>query len=189
MTSRTSGTSETPSSASRSSSSSSSASQRLVVLLERRAGAERLGGADELADSREDVVARGDAELERVARREPELVDAVQVRRVGDGDAQHAVLERVRNRDDALEHVQRDLSRGFLVDADEREVDERQLVPGREDPRDALARGDAFLDERRASEPCCARPRASASLSAGTSLVAASRSTTSSASLTRRCRS
>ena len=36
---------------------------------------ERLGGAGELAELGEDVVARGDAELERVARREPQLVD------------------------------------------------------------------------------------------------------------------
>ena len=55
--------------------------------LEEGAGAEGLGGADEPADLGEDVVARRDGELERVARREPELVDAVDVGRVGDRDA------------------------------------------------------------------------------------------------------
>ena len=47
----------------------------------------------------------GDAELERGARREPQLVDRVDVPRVGDRDPERVVLERVRHRDDALERV------------------------------------------------------------------------------------
>ena len=77
------------------------------LVLDSGAGAERLGGAGEPAELGEDVVARGDAELERVARREPQLVDPLDVAGIGDRDAQRAVLERVRDRDDALEDVQR----------------------------------------------------------------------------------
>ena len=52
-----------------------------VVLgfLEHRSGAEGLGGARHAAQLGEDVLARRDAEIELVAGREPELVDAVEV--------------------------------------------------------------------------------------------------------------
>ena len=65
LTSRTSGASETPSSTSRSSVLLLGAPQLLVDLLEDRAGAERLGGARHPAQLDEDVLARGDAEVER----------------------------------------------------------------------------------------------------------------------------
>src|SRR5581483_3312078 len=81
--------------------------------------------------------------------RQAQLVDAVQVRRVGDGDAQRAVVEGVRDRRAALEHVRRDLLGGVVVDAREAEVDEGELVACGEHARDAVARRDAFLDERR----------------------------------------
>ena len=87
LTSRTSGASETPSSASRSvtaSSSTSSATAASARLQRLRLLAERLLGANDAADLQQDVVARGDRELDRVARREPQLVHPVQVRRVGD---------------------------------------------------------------------------------------------------------
>ena len=122
--------------------------QLLVDLLEDSAGAERLGGARHPAQLDEDVLARGDAEVERVARREPELVDPVQVARIGDGDPQRAVVERVRDRDDALEDVQRDLLGRVLVDAREREVDERDLIADGERARDSLGRRDALVDDR-----------------------------------------
>ena len=89
LTSRTSGTSEMPSSTSRSSASSSSVlADEAVLVVDRGAGAERLGGAGEAADLVHDVLARGDAELELVARREPQLVDRVHVAGVGDRDSQ-----------------------------------------------------------------------------------------------------
>ena len=80
----------------------------VLGFLEDRAGAEGLGGARQAAHLGEDVVGRCDGELELVAGREPQLVDAVDVVGVGDGDPKHAVLERERNRADTLENVQRD---------------------------------------------------------------------------------
>ena len=136
LTSRTSGASETPSSASSSVASSSSTtwmSSRIgrrviwsVVRVRRR-------------DLGEDLVARRDAELELVARREAQLVDAADVRRVGDRDEEAVVLQLVRQRDDALEHVRRDRGRGVRRDLLVRELDQRQLVAVRERLRDRAA--------------------------------------------------
>ena len=120
----------------------------LVDLLEDGPRAERLRGARHPAQLQHDVLARGDAEVERVAGREPELVDSVQVAGVGDGDPQRAVLERVRDRGDALEHVQRDLLGRVLVDAREGEVDEGDLVADGERAGDSLRRRDALVDDR-----------------------------------------
>ena len=53
------------------------------------------------------VVARGDAERELVAGREPELVDRLHVLRVGERDVERLALEAVRQRDGAAEDVQR----------------------------------------------------------------------------------
>ena len=89
-----------------------------------------------------------DRELERVPRREPELVDRMQVPRIGDGDLEHVVLEGVRNRDRALERVHRDELRRVGGDADRREVDERQVMARREHARDAVRRRGALLDQR-----------------------------------------
>jgi hypothetical protein len=72
----------------------------------------------------------------------------VHVRRVGDRDLEDAVFEGVRDRADALEHVQGHLGRRDVVDPHEREIDEWQLVTRRQHPSDALARCDALLDER-----------------------------------------
>ena len=83
-----------------------------------------------------------------IAGREPELVDSVQVSRVGDRDAQRPVLERVRDRDDALQHVQRNLLGSLLVDAREREVDERDLVADCERAGDPFRRRNALVDDR-----------------------------------------
>jgi len=79
--------------------------------------------------------------------------------------------------------VQRDLFRRFLLDGDDREVDEGQVVAGGERAGDAVARGDALVDDRLGQRAglAPARPRTSASLSAATRPVAASRSATSSA--------
>ena len=102
----------------------------------------RLGRADELADLGQDLVARRRRRarsVSRVASRSSSI--AVDVRRVGDRDAQDLALERVRDRDDALEHVQRDelrAPRGRRRSC-ARSI-ERQLVARGEHARDALAR-------------------------------------------------
>ena len=54
----------------------------------------------------------------------------------------------VRDRDDALEHVERHLLRRLVVDRVDREVDERELEARRERARDALARRDALVEDR-----------------------------------------
>ena len=121
-----------------------------VVLgfLEHRPGAEGLGGARHAAQLGEDVLTRCDPELELEAGREPELVDAVQVSGVGDGDAQHAARQLVRNRDDALQHVQRNLFRGVSRDARQSQVDESDLVADSERASDPRRRSDALVDDR-----------------------------------------
>ena len=101
------------------------------------------------------------AELERMTGREPQLVEAVQILRIGDRDADLPVgAVRVRNRHDALQHVQREELGRLLVDArhllavhhaDERgQVDVRHLVLQRQHPGDAVAGGDSLRDEGRA---------------------------------------
>ena len=128
-------------------------------------GADRLGGAHEPLELGEDVVARRDAELERVLRREPELVDRVQVPRVGDRDLEHVVLDRVRDRDGALERLHGDQLRGVDGDADGREVDDREVVAHGEHARDPVGGRDALVDERlrdRRAARRCARERAPA---------------------------
>ena len=90
----------------------------------------------------------GDPDLEREAGREPELVDRVDVRRIGDRDAERAVVEGVRDRDDALEHVELHLLRRLVVHRVDREVDERELEASGERAGDALARRDALVEDR-----------------------------------------
>ncbi len=88
LTSRTSGPSEMPSSASR-----SSADRVLLVHLDGDDGADRLGGAYKTLQLGDDVVARRDAEVERMLRRETKLVDRVQVARIRDRDPEDVALE------------------------------------------------------------------------------------------------
>ncbi len=118
------------------------------LLLDHGAGAEGLRGTDEAAELGLDVLAAGDADVEWEARREAELVDRVDVRRVGDRDAKRAVVEEVRDRDDALQNVERHLLRSLVVDRVDCEIDERQLEAGRERTRDALAGRDALIEDR-----------------------------------------
>ena len=184
LTRRTSGASEMPSSASRS----------VVLVLSRlrsRRGRPRPRRARRTPRTRgracwisiEDVLARGDAELDRVAGREPELVDPVQVRRIGDRDAQTSVLER------RTGSRRRARARGAGSSARRprrRRVDARstsgKLVPRREHrgrcPRST--RRPRRRAPRRASRSA-GRGRAPArACRRGTSFVAESRSTTSS---------
>src|SRR5581483_6268913 len=63
-------------------------------------------------------------------------------------DPEDAAVELVRDRDDALEDVERDGLDGVLVDAGRGEVDERQPELGGVVARDSLARRDPLVDER-----------------------------------------
>ena len=136
LTRRTSGPSEMPSSASRSSPGSSSSSASASSSAVPTASAARTSFCSSTTMS-----SRGaDRELERVLRRETELVDRVQVSGIGDDDLEHVVLEGVRNRDRALERVHGDELRRVGRDADRRDVDERKVVPGGEHPGDAVRR-------------------------------------------------
>jgi hypothetical protein len=132
-----------------------------LLLLDDRACAERLGGPRELANRDEDVLTRGDAELERVPRREPQLVDAVEIRRVGNRDAQVFAAS------SSTPVRARSTSGSWCRAASMRAIPSGEATP---------SSTSADASER----VCCARPRASASLSSGTSFVAASRSATSS---------
>ena len=107
-----------------------------------------LGRADDPADLRLDVVARRDRELDREARRDPQLVDRVHVPRIRNGHVQDTACKRVRDRIDALEHVDRHLRRGVRIDTCFGEVDQRELVARRKRARDAFLGRDAFRDER-----------------------------------------
>ena len=158
LTSRTSGASEMPSSASRSSPSPSlNGGLGDGVLDEGRV--QRPGGARQALDLGQDVGARGDEELDRMARRESELVEALHVLRIGDRDLQRAVLERERDRADTLQHRQRDELAGVRVDAGFGEVDQRQVVLLGERAGDALGGGEPLVAER-LRERASGRPRA-----------------------------
>ena len=119
----------------------------LQLLCDRGSGAEGLGGTCEAADLGEDVVARGDTDVERMAGREPKLVDALDVAGIGDSDSQRSVVEGVRDRDDALEDVDGDLAARVVRHTGEGEVDERHLEACRERSGQALARGHVLIDE------------------------------------------
>ena len=93
-----------------------------------------------------------------MARREPELVEALHVLRIGDRDLQRAVLEGERDRADALQDRQRDELARFRIDAGLREVDQRQVVLLGEPARDALGGGEPLVAER-LGERAPGRPR------------------------------
>ena len=79
-------------------------------------------------------------QLELEPRCEPELVDRVDVRRVGERDPEYVAVERVRERHDPLQDVKRDLSIASGDDADLDDVDVAEAVPGRRG-RDATLAG------------------------------------------------
>jgi hypothetical protein len=72
----------------------------------------------------------------------------VNVAGICDRDAEGFSVEGVRDRDHALEHVHRDLAGRLLLDADEGEVDERELEAAGARAREPLARGDALVHDR-----------------------------------------
>ena len=81
----------------------------LELVLDERRALPRLALANLAPELDLDVLARRDPDLERVTRREAELVDRLDVRRVGDRDLQDVALEGVRECDRTLEHVDRNL--------------------------------------------------------------------------------
>ena len=137
----------------------------------------------EALELREDVVARGDAERELVARREPQLVDRVDVRRVGDRDVRRLAVEPVRQRD------RRAGARGAGSARSPRA--RRRSSAGRRTAgggarracgrRRRSRRGPPRRAPRRTSVPWRARPRTARAGRPGTSPVASIRSATSSA--------
>jgi hypothetical protein len=72
----------------------------------------------------------------------------VDVAGIGDGNPEDVAVDLVRDRRAALQHVQRHELRRLGVDRDHPEVEQRQLVPGRERARDAVGAGGALVDER-----------------------------------------
>ena len=90
----------------------------------------------------------GDRQLERVPRREPQLVDRVEVAGIRDRDLEDVVLEGVGNGDRALERRNGNQLRRVDGDAGRGEVDDRQVMPHREHAGDAVRRRRALLDER-----------------------------------------
>ena len=158
LTRRTSGASETPSSASRSSPSSSSSAEVELLLDEGRA-LPGLGGALQALQLEVDLLDGRDPDLERVARGQPQLVDRLDVRRVGDGDAEAVAGDLVRDRLGALEDVRGDRLGGELLHAG-REVDVRQVVALGELARLVAGCGGRRLDARPGQQQLRARAEA-----------------------------
>ncbi len=118
------------------------------LFAEGRTGApESLRGSREPAELGGDLFARRDAQRDRVAACEPQRVDPVDVLRIGDRDAERAVLERVGQRVDLLEHVQRHRVRCDRVDADRSELDHGEPVLCGDDACDGLARCESLVDQ------------------------------------------
>ena len=104
-----------------------------------------LGEALELVD---DVLAVGDVELDRVPRRDLELVDAEDVRRVGDRDLELLAVERHGYRDDTAQGAQRDQLGRVDRDPGVRELEVGQSVTACERPRDPRSLCGAFVVQR-----------------------------------------
>ena len=115
-------------------------------VLHARAAAEGLGRAHEPGQLVGDFRARGHAQRDRMAAREAQGVDSVNVLWVGDRHAEDP-LEGVGDRRDLLKHMQRYGVGREQVDADAAELYDRQPVLSGDDPRDRLARGEALVDE------------------------------------------
>jgi hypothetical protein len=110
-------------------------------------GAHRLGRAREAAQLGEDVVLCRDMELDRLAGGDLQLVEAADVLRVGDRDLEPVAVAGERDRDDAVQHRQRDRPGGLVVDAGDAEVDERQVVLLGDRPRCVERAGELSVDQ------------------------------------------
>ena len=170
-----------PSSASRSSSSAYFL-ELFLVLFECRSSAEGLGRACESLDLAFDVLAGRDGELDLVTGGELELVERVDVGGIRDRDLQDVPVERVRQGDQPLEHMQRDRPGSIIGDAGRMNVDQRQVVARRERLRDHHAVGEPLVDEGLGEGRGFALSRTKARRSGGSSPVASMMSATSSAS-------
>ena len=125
----------------------------LELLLDERRPPHRLARARDLLQLDLDVLGRRDDEVDRESRCEPQLVDRLDVRRVGDRDGQPVVLDPVRKRARALEHGRgNDLDRA-RVDRLVSELDERQVEPLREAESKEGRRDEPLVDERLRQRP------------------------------------
>ena len=121
----------------------------LHVLERRRLRRQRLARTQHPLDLGQDLVARSDTQLDLMAGRQLQLVDAADVRRIGDDDVQALAGDLVGQSDDAFEHVdgngggsvRRDL---HIAERDQRQVEMRGLNLGH--PRSGNG---AVLDQSR----------------------------------------
>jgi len=106
-----------------------------LILYESRA-LPGLGGADDALELELDVLGGRNPDLERVPSGDAQLIDRLDVRRVGDGDVEPVFFELVRDGDRALEHVCRNGLSSSLVDSLRREIDGRKMrVVGLDPPQ------------------------------------------------------
>ena len=118
-----------------------------LVQVDRDDRADRLGGSNEPLKLGEDVVTRCDGELERVLRREAELVDGVEIPGIGDRDLEHVALECVGHGRGAFQRLYGNQLRGVDRHVQRRQVDDREVVTHGEHPSDAVRGRRAFLDK------------------------------------------
>jgi len=177
LTRRTSWCVETPSSTSRSSSS-----RRRPRTRRGPTGSRGLPTVGLSCRSRRGCLAARDADLQRVAAREPELVDAVDVSRVGDRDAKPVPVVAM-----GIAITRCRVSRGMSSPASGDTRSCWRSMNGRScaGERSSDTFGFALPSSRRAlpSDPAPARPRAEARRSRETMSAAATRSATRSANL------
>ena len=107
----------------------------------------RFSRAREAAQLGEDVAPRRDVELHRQARCKPHLVEPAHILRVRDRHLDRVAVRGEGDRYDPVEHRQRDQLHRLGVDADNAEVDERQVVLLGERPRDVQRARKTLVDQ------------------------------------------
>jgi hypothetical protein len=107
-----------------------------------------VGDAADPLELRENLVPGSDADRKLVAGGKAQLVDCLNVLRVGERDVEDVALQPVRERDRTLEHVRGDQCACVAGDATGAEIDEREAVECGQHSRDALARGETLFDQR-----------------------------------------
>ena len=129
-----------------------------LELVEHRLGLGHLGLLGETLELVGDVLAVGDEELDRVPRGDLELVDAEDVRRVGDRDLELLAVERHGYRDNAAQGAKRDQLGRTHWDPGVRELEVGQSVTACERPRDPRSLCGAFVVQRLGERPCSGAP-------------------------------
>src|SRR5262249_55129017 len=113
-----------------------------------RLGLAELGHPGDPRDLGNDVLTTGDAQVDRIARGEAQLVDGVDVTRVGDRDLQAVAGQRDRDGDSALERPDGDAVGQLGRYGGTGDVDVGQAVAPGECHADTFCRGDALRLER-----------------------------------------